>query len=349
MSYINFLERARTKHMLFSAMLELTYRCNWDCYFCYNDRALQGKPMSFEDYQQLLEGLAGMGTMHLTLTGGEPLVHPDFFRIGAKARELDFLVRVKTNAHALRGKVLERFVKEVDPYSIDVSLHGATAEIHDRQTQTPGSFKRLIENLPVLRDRGLRIKINATLTRWNEHQIDDMFALADKLEIPISLQAEVTPRDDGDMTPLSIAPAPAAIAYLMDVRKARAQAYMDANPSKADDPPPASSHHSDQYCGSGSSSITVDPYGNVLPCVQLRRSVGNLHELSIRDIWEGSTALEEVRASNRAAKRMVDAERAAGRPVQNFCPGSAQMQAGSPIKFYPAATLNQLLLQRKNS
>lgn len=340
MSFAQFIQRSREEHILFSAMVELTYRCNWDCFFCYNDRQLQGKPMGVADYRRFFEDLATMGTMNLTLTGGEPLVHPDFFTIGGMARELGFLTRVKTNAHALRGRVLERFLAEVAPYSIDVSLHGATAAVHDRQTRLPGSFDGLLETLPILRDRGLRIRVNGTLTRWNEHQIEAMYALMEGLGLDLVLQADVTPRDDGDTTPLDIAPSPAAVSRLLEIQRRRREAAAPVTPPPA---PTASPVATTKHCAAGSAMVTVDPYGNVYPCVQLRRRIGNLHEHGIAHLWRHSTALEEVREENREVKRMLDRERAAGRPVDNYCPGTAQAQTGSPLVFHPHAKLRQKL------
>ena len=119
--------------------------------------------------------------MNLTLTGGEPLAHPDFLALGARARELGFVVRVKSNGHALRGELARRLRDEIDPFLIEVSLHGATAATHDRQTRVPGSFDRLLANLRELRELGLRVKLNSTLTAWNEGEIAGMFALADAL------------------------------------------------------------------------------------------------------------------------------------------------------------------------
>ena len=147
MSYERTILGTWRNHHLFSALIELTYRCNLDCYFCYNDLALKGTPLDFAQYERVLQDLHELGCLHLTLSGGEPLAHPDFFAIGAKARELDFVVRVKSNGHALTGALLERLQREVDPFLVEVSLHGATAEIHDRQTRVTGSFHRLIANL----------------------------------------------------------------------------------------------------------------------------------------------------------------------------------------------------------
>ena len=97
------LRKVRDQRILFDVSLELTYSCNLDCFFCYNDRAKPGKPLSLDQYEILLKDLAGMQTMFLMLTGGEPMVHPHFFEIGAMARELGFVVRVRTNGHGVRS------------------------------------------------------------------------------------------------------------------------------------------------------------------------------------------------------------------------------------------------------
>ncbi len=47
----------------FSVLLELTYRCNLDGYYCYNDRASTGQPLSVAQYGNLLEALRELGTM----------------------------------------------------------------------------------------------------------------------------------------------------------------------------------------------------------------------------------------------------------------------------------------------
>ncbi|HEX8155397.1 MAG TPA: radical SAM protein, partial [Thermoanaerobaculia bacterium] len=96
MSYDRILARSWSENRLMSVLLELTYRCNLDCFFCYNDLGLRGKPLAFAQYETLLRELAAMNVMTVVLSGGEPLAHPDFFRIGALARELGFVVRIKS-------------------------------------------------------------------------------------------------------------------------------------------------------------------------------------------------------------------------------------------------------------
>lgn len=120
--------RAWREHRLLSALLELTYRCNLDCFFCYNDLGLRGRPLSREQWLSLLDDLAALGALHVALSGGEPLAHPDFFGIGAHARARGFVVRVKSNGHGLSGPIARRLREQVDPFVVEVSLHGARAE-----------------------------------------------------------------------------------------------------------------------------------------------------------------------------------------------------------------------------
>ena len=96
MTFARLVERTWNENRLFSAMLELTYRCNLDCWFCYNDLSLQGRPMERDDWLRVVDELAALGTLNLVLTGGEPLANPWFWDIGARARELGFATRVKS-------------------------------------------------------------------------------------------------------------------------------------------------------------------------------------------------------------------------------------------------------------
>ncbi|HEV2853241.1 MAG TPA: radical SAM protein [Thermoanaerobaculia bacterium] len=343
MSLSRVIATAWRENLLFSVLVELTYRCNLDCFFCYNDLNLRGEPLSREQYFRLFEDLKEMEVLNLTLTGGEPLAHPDFLALGARARELGFVVRVKSNGHALRGELARRVRDEVDPFLIEVSLHGATAATHDRQTRVPGSFDRLLANLAELRALGLRVKANSTLTAWNEGEIEGMFALADSLGLPLQVDPEVTPRDDGGREPLQVAPTREGVLRLFRLQFERGRENQPAEVARGGDdgtvPVPVHKH-----CGAGSSGLAVDPYGNVYPCVQWRRPVGSLHRQGIREIWRGSAGLAEVRETTVEVKERMNAL-GPGSHLLNFCPGSAAAHGG-PLELYPAAVQRKELLEQ---
>lgn len=339
MSYGEAVARTWRENLLFSVLLELTYRCNLDCVFCYNDLALSGRPLGRERYLSLLDELRALEVLHLILSGGEPLAHPDFFAIGARGRELGFAVRIKSNGHALRGELARRLRSEVDPFLVEVSLHGAAPASHDRQTRVPGSFERLLGNLEEMRALGLRVKLNCTLTAWNEGELEAMFELAERLGLPLQFDPEVTPRDDGDRGPLSIQASREGLIRLFTLQRERA-AGAGAGPVPAvaregdqvAGPAPAAGKH----CGAGSSSLTIDPYGNVYPCVQWRVPVGNLHEAKVAELWAGSPVLEEVRRGTERARAAVAAVGPGGR-LMAFCPGQAAAETGRPDGLYAGA------------
>ena len=99
-----------------------------------------------------------------------------------------------------------------------------------------------------------------------------------------------------------------------------------------------------KHCGAGSSALTIDPFGNVYPCVQWRVPSGSLHEASIAGIWSGSAALERVRRQTGEVKDSLAAY-GADAPLLNFCPGIAASQGGSPLAVYAGATLRAELLR----
>jgi MoaA/NifB/PqqE/SkfB family radical SAM enzyme len=340
MSYRALTARTWRENIPFSALIELTYRCNLDCFFCYNDPGLQGVPLSTDHYFRLFEGLRDLGTMNLTLSGGEPLAHRDFFALGRKARALGFAVRIKSNGHALGGDRARRVRDEIDPFVIEVSLHGARPETHDRQTRVAGSFERLMSNLDEMRALGLRLKINSTLTRWNEAEVGAMLDLADTLGIPIQFGPEVSPRDNGAEDTLVIAPSREGVKRLLALLRARSQ--QPAQPMDLDQQvAPGPRVDPGRHCGAGSGSVTVDPFGNVFPCVQWRRAAGNLRHQSIADIWTGSPELARVRDLTAGAVReFVQGLGPQGSAV-GFCPALAEQRTGSPVRL--AADIRQRL------
>ncbi|MFT5609521.1 MAG: MoaA/NifB/PqqE/SkfB family radical SAM enzyme [Arenicella sp.] len=299
MSMINFSDKAREQGVLTDVTLELTYACNLDCFFCYNDRDKPGKGLSLAQYETVLRDLAGMQTMFLMLTGGEPMIHPHFFEIGRLTKELGFVVRVRTNGHSLTRAMAKRVRDEVMPYVVEVSLHGATAEIHDQQTRIAGSFDRLVKNIASATEEGLRISVVTTPTAWNEHQIEEMFALCDNLGVPLRFQGPVAPRDNGDTEPLVIQPTENAwekVTRLVTERKQQQDLQANKGEPVQGVEVEIETKKAVASCGVGVSGVDIDPYGNVLACMHLQESAGNVHDHSISEIWQNSPLFARARS-----------------------------------------------------
>lgn len=355
-------------NVLYSVLLELTYRCNLDCNFCYNDTDAVGKSLSLKQYLKLLGDLEELGTMHLTLSGGEPLAHPEFFPIGRAARERGFAVRIKSNGHALNERMARRIQQEIDPFGLDISLHGASPETHDKQTRVPGSFYKLINNLETLKKLGMRFHLNAPVTIWNEHELEEMCEIADRFEVDIMIDGDITPTDNGDRTPMELATSAATQFKILQLNRERAKSRLAANnkksvssmgsnanrvdnsmPTQEEDSIPTSKEDlqlQKKQCGAGSTTMTVDPYGSVYPCVQWRQPVGNLHVKSIIDIWTDSQSLRKIRSQLIELKNL-NVQRGINNNV-GFCAARAHQETGSSMNLYPLASLRAELHDRLN-
>jgi radical SAM protein with 4Fe4S-binding SPASM domain len=327
--------RARDENVLSMVLLELTYACNLDCSFCYNDLALRGRRVPLERYLSLLDELADMGVLWLTLSGGEPLLYPKFFELGAYARSKGFVVKVKTNGVPVNRRNAERLKAEVDPFLIEMSLHGAQAETHDRLTQVPGSFERMLDNIEFLQSLGMKIHLNCTLTRLNEDEVTQMYALADRLGVRLNISPEVTPRDNGDLAPLDLTASREGVTHMLRTTLQRAAALRDrdtlvVNVKAPDEPDKQPASAGQKACGAGSTNLTIDPFGNVYPCVQFRRKVGNIHEQTIGEMWNGSGVLKEVRDLAGQALQVAQKQ-----GLKHICMGVNELSMGDPLVSPP--------------
>jgi radical SAM protein with 4Fe4S-binding SPASM domain len=159
-----------------------------------------------------------------------------------------------------------------------------------------------------------------------------MFELADSLDIPLQFDPEVTPKDDGDLSPLEISPSKEGIERMVRLSMQRSHAAVsdDRIPItfRPDNRP---SHNPDKnkqkVCGAGSTNLTIDPFGNVFPCVQLRRKVGNIHDQSVHEIWHESSGLKDVR---KLAERALEVAVAGG--LKQFCMGVNELRTGDALK-----------------
>src|SRR6185436_20197766 len=93
--------------------LELTLRCNIRCTHCYNfdrdqPRSGSGPELSLAEIRPLLDDLRRAGTLFLSLTGGEAMVHPRFWEIADEAAARGFAVTVLSNGTLLTDSACAR-------------------------------------------------------------------------------------------------------------------------------------------------------------------------------------------------------------------------------------------------
>ncbi len=137
----------------FQAHFELTYRCNFDCVHCFVVQPPTRGELSTAEVKDALDQLRDLGTLHLVLSGGEPLTRPDFAELYVHAKRQGFLVTVFSNGALLKAPILELF-RAYPPYKVEVSLYGATERTYQAVTQRANQYALVLARLDALRALG---------------------------------------------------------------------------------------------------------------------------------------------------------------------------------------------------
>ncbi len=196
-------ERALKAGIPLGVHMDVTYRCDERCVHCYLDHEDHGE-MTTEEIMGILDQLAEAGTFFLTLSGGEVFMRQDFFQNpGIRALALLFCVKVKTNAFMIREKQADRLA-ELGIEGVQVSIYSHRPEVHDAITKLPGSLKRSVAGIRLLRERGVKVTIANVLMRQNLQDYAGVVALAKELDVIYSIDPTITPMMDGDRSILNL-------------------------------------------------------------------------------------------------------------------------------------------------
>jgi radical SAM protein with 4Fe4S-binding SPASM domain len=162
--------------------IDLTYRCNNNCRHCWTrlpaEANIRSKELSFEKIRDIADQARQSGCTHWTLSGGEPMLRPDFPEI------FDYLTRraitydLNTNGTLITTETARLLSR---PGYIMVALYGADAEVHDHITRTPGSFEACLRGMAYLREASVDFTVQLVPLRDNYHQLDEMNRLAKEL------------------------------------------------------------------------------------------------------------------------------------------------------------------------
>jgi MoaA/NifB/PqqE/SkfB family radical SAM enzyme len=184
--------------------------------------------------------------------------------------------RLFTNGSLVTDDVARRLA-ELRPVAVELSLHGARAETHDRTTATPGSFDALWRGVAALKRHAVPTILKTPLTRINEHELDEMVALTEREGIPYNLDAMLTHRDDGDPGPLQFSMTREGFARYYALLARRKQIRR-----RTGHPAGSTAARADDARGG--------PRGKRVPLPQWRKaSLGNVRETRLLQLWKSST------------------------------------------------------------
>lgn len=183
---------------------ELTPLCNMNCRMCYvrmdreEQEAVRPLPTA-QEWLALGEEAKDRGMTYLLLTGGEPFMRPDFRQIMQGLHRMGFVLSINTNGTMINEKTVE-WLKETPPVRMNVTLYGASDAAYERLCRNPNGFTQVTHAIRLLKEAGITVKLNCSVTPYNAEDLEQIFAFAEKEELVIQATAYMFPPLRRDLT-----------------------------------------------------------------------------------------------------------------------------------------------------
>lgn len=293
----------------------------------------EGRKLTFHEWLNLIEEGYKLGCRAGQFIGGEPFLYKGgtgktVLDLAEYALNLGYeFLEIFTNATLITSEKVAR-IKDLG-LSIAVSLYSDNPDIHDQITRTPGSHRKTMTALNLLKEAQVPTRVETVLMQPNQHTIESTIKLVDDLGFAHRSPDVLRPKGRGDSP--ALLPSPEMLA----------QYGLIAGPNFSADKAFFSRSYSGHNCLAG--KITITDTGNVLPCIFSRKQVignvissGSLQQImmanTLQTIWH--TTKDEVLVCQDCEYRYVCFD---CRPISEAVAGSKGSYLTAP---YPRCTYN---------
>ena len=294
-----FFQKARSRRVPVSGMLEITSRCNLRCVHCYlGDQKEQHKKraleLSTQEVKTLIDQMVAAGTLNLLITGGDPMMRKDFPEIYEHAKRSGLLVTVFCDGVLVNEEIIELF-ERFPPRVVEISLYGATEEVYESITRVRGSHAKCIQGIERILAAGVPLALKTVMMKPNKHEIVAMREMAEGWGVPFRVDAAIFPcLSDRNQEPLDlrIDPTEAVAQELADpkARESWRQYHQRAQNVQLGDQL--------YHCGAGLTGFYVNPMGRASPCMMTTKHAYDVRSRSFGQVWrEELGLLQQLRAS----------------------------------------------------
>ena len=177
--------KASAARVPISGTFELSPVCNFACKMCYVRKTaaeVRNSPrpiMTKERWLEIAKQARDAGMLYLLLTGGEPFLWPDFWELYEQLIRMGFIVSINTNGSLIDEDAVQR-LRRLPPSRINITLYGASDETYERLCMAKGVFSKVDRAITMLREAGIVVKLNGSLTPYNICDLEACTAYARK-------------------------------------------------------------------------------------------------------------------------------------------------------------------------
>lgn len=289
-------------------LLWITERCNLRCRMCGDqwraDQQLSRPTLTLAEIEPVVRAARRLRTMIISLTGGEPLLHPDIYAILELIREQGIAAHMCSNGTLLNEERVAKLAR-TSLKSISVSLDSSIPAVHDQLRGREGAFAATVAGLTLLRAAmpALRINVNCTLSKVNVTNIAEIVSLVkdlgcDKISfapIHTNLQHKHKPKEHFDGMVFQADELGALQGAIAEISALARKSGLRTSSSRFLQGIPRTYVEPLRWhtCYAGYASCAISPWGDVSPCVDMDSRL-NVRDLPLDEIWR-SPAFQKLR------------------------------------------------------
>ncbi len=159
----------------FIVIWEVTRACALACRHCRADAIPRRDPRELTTAEgfRLLDELASFGAPRplVVLTGGDPFERPDLAELVRYGTAAGLSVSLSPSVTPRLTRDVLAGLRDAGAKAVSISLDGAEAATHDAFRGVPGVFDDTLAALDAVRNAGLRLQVNTTVTAGNVHEL----------------------------------------------------------------------------------------------------------------------------------------------------------------------------------
>lgn len=191
------IQKAYIKQAPINGSLELLPLCNMNCDMCYvrlskAEMEQKGRLRTKEEWISLAHQMKDAGTLFLLLTGGEPLLFPEFKELYKELQNMGMILTINSNGTLINEEWADFFAKH-KPRRINITLYGADDQAYGKLCHYPAGFQKTVNAIRMLRDREIDVKINGSITSKNEEDIKKILDIAKQYDAAVNLDTYMYP------------------------------------------------------------------------------------------------------------------------------------------------------------
>jgi len=259
--------------------------------------------LTYEECVKVFDEARQLGCQSVNISGGEPLMHPDIYRIIAYTSQYCY-TSLLTNGYIIDDEVAKKLT-ETGLHMAQISLDSSVPEKHNELRASEQAFARIERACSVLRQYGIRVCFMTTLSKRNKEEFSDILKLASDMGISFVNFRRLIPQGRGCDNFNELGLSRSEISDILEQAKELEADYeigiclFPFYPFRSSEMRQVyrenTMHTPESGCSAGVSGLAIASDGSILLCPHIPKALGNIRETPLYKIWFENEVILQLR------------------------------------------------------